>query len=234
MTSKQWNLNNDYSTDDINASVPSESDVSVKNSTKYMRYKRSIPKVLKASIHSEYNTAMEDPSKYMCYFDYKKPVSIPQLVALHCILNEYDVVVGRESNYLSRTGVQRDIPITYAESFTVSLDKYATDTIYDKYINHYVNSVRCLINSNKDPQQRDVFHDYIAHTIDSLHNVQYINKLAVVNCEVVDDVASTPVTDKKLEQEYLIVTMAYIKTMHKRYCSNPMLDQRFEEFPLDL
>jgi hypothetical protein len=142
--------------------------------------------------------------------------------------------VGRESNYLSRTGVQRNIPIIYAESTTSSLDKYATDTIYDKYINHYVNSVRCLINSNNDPEQRDVFHDYIAHTIDSLHNVQYINKLAVVNGEVVDDVASTPVTDKKKEQENLIVTTAYIKKMHERYCNNSMLDQRPEEFPLDL
>jgi len=110
--------------------------------------KRPIPVKLRASVQSEYDIAMQDPTKYMCAFDYQKPVSIPQLVALHCILNEYDVVVGRESNCLSRTGVQRNIPIIYAESTTASLDKYATDTIYDKYINHYVNSVRCLSNSN--------------------------------------------------------------------------------------
>ena len=91
-----------------------------------------------------------------------------------------------------------------------------------------------MINSNKDPEQRDVFHDYIAHTIDSLHNVQYINKLAVVNGEVVDDVASAPVIAKDKEQEDLIVTTAYIKKMHERYCNNSMLDQRPEEFPLDL
>ena len=191
------------------------------------RYKRPIPVTLRSSVQSEYDTAMKDPAKYMCEFDYHQPVSIPQLVALHCILHEYNVIVGRESNYLSRAGVQRNIPIIFAESTTSSLDKYATDTIYDKYINHYVNS-------NKDPEQRDVFHDYIAHTIDSLHNVQYINKLAVVNGEVVDDVASTPVNDKKKEQEDLLVTTVYIKKMHERYCSNPMLDQRPEEFPLDL
>ena len=173
------------------------------------RYKRPLPVKLRSSVQSEYDTAIKDPTKYMCEFDYQKPVLIPQLVALHCILHEYDVAVGRESNYLSRTGVQRDIPITYAESTTARLDKYTTDTIYDKYINHDVNSVRCLINSNNDPEQRDVFHDYIAHKIDSLHNVQYINKLAVVNGEVVDDVASTPVTDKNQEQEDLIVTTAY-------------------------
>ena len=194
------------------------------------RYKRPIHVKLRASVQSEYDTAMQDPTKYMCEFDYHQPVSIPQLVALHCILHEYDVVVGRESNYLSRTGVQRDISITYAESTTASLSKYTTDTIYDKYINHYVNSVRCLINSNNDPEQRDVCHDYIAHKIDSLHNVQYINKLAVVNGEVVDDAASTPVTDKKQEQEDLIVTAAYIDKTHKRYCKKIILKKRWDKF----
>jgi hypothetical protein len=85
-------------------------------------YKRPIPVKLRASVQSEYDMAMQDPTKYMCAFNYQKPVSIPQLVALHCILNEYDIVVGRESNYLSRTGVQRNIPIIYAESTTASLE----------------------------------------------------------------------------------------------------------------
>lgn len=197
-------------------------------------YIRPIPKEIAAQVKAEHKKAMSDPGKYMQEFDYKKPVSISQLVAIHCILSEYDVEGEQQSTIKAKDGSTRTVPITLAKSTTESLQNRSTNTIYDKYIDKYVNSVECLVKKNTNHQQDDI-HAYISHQIDSLHNIQYINKLAVVNGEVVEDVAQPPVcSDIKKEQDELLATMDYINNMKKIHCNNTMLDQRPEEFPIDL
>ena len=52
---------------------------------------RLIPPELFVQVKNEHKQAMLDPVKYMQDFNYKQPVSIPPLVAIHCILSEYDV-----------------------------------------------------------------------------------------------------------------------------------------------
>jgi len=195
---------------------------------------KDIPAEIYAQVKNEHKQAMLDPEKYMQNFNYKQPVSIPQLVAIHCILSEYDVEGEQQLSCMAKDGSIRTISMTLATSTTKSLNNKSTDTIYDKHIDKYVNSVQCLINKKKHNQQ-DIIHDYINHQVDTLHEVQYINKLAVVNGEVIEDVAQTPVCmDKEKEQVELLATQEYIVNMKKLYCSNPMLDQRPEEFPLDL
>ena len=82
---------------------------------------------------------MADPHKYMEDFDYQKPVSIPQLVTLHCILTEYDVEGERQTSRIAKDGSTRVIPIPLATSTTASLQTRTGDTIYDKQIDKYVN-----------------------------------------------------------------------------------------------
>ena len=161
---------------------------------------RLIPPELFGPVKNEHQNAMLDPVKYMQEFNYKQPVSIPQLVAIHCILSEYDVEGEQLLSCMARDGSIRTIPMTLATSTTKSLISKSADTIYDKYIDKYVNSVQCLINKKMHNQQ-DIIHDYIDHKIDTLHEVQYINKLAVVNGEVVEDVAQTPVCLDKEKEE---------------------------------
>ncbi len=153
---------------------------------------KDIPTEIYAQVKNEHEQAMLDPEKYMQDFNYKQPVSIPQLVVIHCILSEYDVEGEQQLSCRAKNGSIRTIPMTLAISTTKSLNKTSTDTIYDMHIDKNVNSVQCLINKKKY-NQRDIIHDYINHQVDTLHEVQYINKLAVVNGEVVEDVAQTPV-----------------------------------------
>jgi len=68
-----------------------------------------------------------------------------------------------------------------------------------------------------------------------MEQLQYLNKLAVINGEVVEDVAHiSEIIDKQAEKNNLLKTQEYIENMRKSYCSNPMLDQRPEEFPIEL
>jgi len=196
---------------------------------------RPIPAAFVPQVRHEHRKAMLNPEKYMNEFDYKCSVSVPQLVALHCILSQYDVAGEEQLSCMSQDGTtSRTITVPLAMSTTDTLFTNSMDTIYDKQINQYVNSVTCLINNNAQ-DQRDSIHDYITHQIDTLHDNQYINKLTVINGEVVDDVASIPeITDHQKEEADLLLTNQYIKRMHSLYCSNDMLEQRPEEFPLDL
>jgi hypothetical protein len=116
---------------------------------------------------------------YMQEFDYKTSVSIPQLVALQCILTQYDVEGIQQISSKSKNGSVRVIPLILVKSTQSSLNLKTNDTIYDKHIDKYVNSVQYPIE------------------FDSLQNDQFINKLAVVNGVVVDDVAATPVSTRK-------------------------------------
>ena len=195
---------------------------------------RPIPDEIRDQVYVEYKKAMADPTIYMQEFDYKKPVSIPQLVALHCILTQYDVEGIQHLSSKSKNGSVRVIPLTLVESTHSSLQNKTCDTIYDKHIVKYVNSVHCLIN-RKSNNQSDPISDYISHQVDVLHTDQYLHKLAVVNGEVVDDVAATPVcVDILQEQAELLETTKYIEDMRKIHCNVPMLDQRPEEFPIEI
>ena len=193
------------------------------------QYRRSIPNQLKAQVHSEHKIAMADPSKYMNEFNYKQQVSIPQLVALHCILTEYDVESQRLAAFTSTDGSPQHIPIVLASSNKASMYQ-TSNTIFDRHVDQYVNSVISLV-KRKSNGQRDDLHDYIAQQIDTLHDIQYINKLAV---SVEDSDAEVDHATQKKEQDELVLTNDYIAKMKKLCCSNPMLDQRPEEFPLDL
>jgi len=195
---------------------------------------RPIPEEIQNEVYMEHKKAMSDPNKYMQEFDYKAPVSIPQLVALHCILTQYDVEGIQHLSSKSTNGSVRVIPLTLVESTEKTLDLKTYDTIYDKHIDKYVNSVHCLINRKND-NQCDPISDYISHRVDTLHTDQFINKLTVVNGEVVDDVAATPVcVDTQKEQADLLETNKYLAEMRKIHCNIPMLDQRPDEFPLEL
>ena len=190
---------------------------------------RPIPVEIKDQVYVEYKKAMDDPTIYMQEFDYKTPVSIPQLVALHCILTQYDVEGIKHLSCKSKNGSVRVIPLTLVISTHSSLPMTTHDTIYDKHIDKYVNSVQCLIN-RKIHNQCDPIFDYISHQVDVLHTDQYINKLAVVNGEVVEDVAATPVcvdvqqeqadlleTNKFFEEEQLLLSHRKSHSRTKRY-----------------
>ena len=188
---------------------------------------RPIPPEIVNQVRREHTIAMEDPERYMNEFNYKQQVSIPQLVAIHCILSAYDIEGEQQLSCMSRDGIVRTIPFPLAVSTTEKLHKISVDSIFDKHISQYASSVICLINQTANNNQSDNIHNYIHHTIDSLHTIQYINKLAIVDEEVLS-------TSPDKDQDELLVTTAYITKMHKRYCNNLMLDQRPEEFPLDL
>jgi len=70
------------------------------------QYIRGIPKELKMQVTAEYNLAMSNPQEYLQKYQYNQPATIPQLVAINCILNEYDVEFCRVSEYRVRVRVR--------------------------------------------------------------------------------------------------------------------------------
>jgi len=72
---------------------------------------------------------MSNPQEYLQKYQYNQPARIPQLVAINCIFNEYDVEFCRVSEYLSRNGMKKEMEIPIAQSTTHSLKKKTVETV---------------------------------------------------------------------------------------------------------
>jgi len=207
---------------------------------------RPIPPLLYPEIAKEYRQAGDDPKEYLQNFKLNGEVTAAQLVALHRVFNEYDVEVRDGISILQRNGstVQQDI-----STFDSKKDKHPLRS------REFDSALHSLQSSPiSDSSHEEIMHRYIQYQLSTLEdsmsenydNVYYdekftddvavnMNKLAVINGEVVEDVARTPDNvDVQKQQEELDQTLKYIESMRKMYYTSALDDLRPTEFPLEL
>ena len=197
---------------------------------------RPIPSSLKERVLREYELAASDPKAYLQNLKHSE-VSIAHLVALHRVFNDYDIEVTED-----RSIVQKDGKVVHAEVKVLQHDMgyqiKKKSTTLDAELSLLMSSP-----TTEDVNRDHNFRKYIQYQVHKMQDdivladddIVHNHKLAVINGEVVEDVAQVSSNvDPHQQQEELDKTLKYIEAMREKHYTSLMEELRPVEFPVDL
>jgi len=168
------------------------------------------------------------------------------------VFNEYDIEVSKGKSILRRDGttIQSEHKVIRTENKGIRQEIGKTGRLSE--FESELKALQLLSDSKNIEENVKCVHHYIQYQIskfeeqlsdqcdvsidiDDENNYMEINKLAVINGEVVKDVAKTPKNVNEQQQQVESEqTQKYLEGMREKYYSSSMEDLRPEEFPIDL
>ena len=174
---------------------------------------RPIPDMMKQEVLREYELASADPKKYLQNFKAKEMASVAQIVGLHRVFNEYNVEIIEGRQLLRRDGT-----VVPAAMKVMKLDddpvpkrvsvKEETATVIGR-------DLQALLSpSMPDNVRSEIMKKYIEYKITQVEDygissdveadeIIPLNKISVVDGEVIEDVEVETDKDEKCDDKWL-------------------------------